>query len=484
MRTTHLLLLAACCIMLTAHANAQTKPNPNADFKKAVKDLGVLFKRKKDTTATAGGGQATTPATGTVTGTPTIVKTGGNYTIISNAGEVAPGAKTIDAETLSNFNNGAAVVRKGSASGLIDANGNFIIPYNTYMLTEAWPVHTEGWRICHDGFFRFTLLNSYPGGYVNAAGKIIVQQSKYPSNTLFDLSENKHLVVGNFSTRNASAYAYFLPDGRSYTSGDLIENIVDGIGIVRITKGQGWAYVYKKLTGEAISAAYDDAAPFAEGMARVGIKDAFGVLKYGFINTQGKLVIPCMFTEVPTDFYGGFARVTPKDKTEFEYAFINKAGTIVFKQTLAEATKYGRFDHFTSYGLAFSFTYVLDTNFTLTPKGAFFKSFGLPEDSWFEPAGTYAPNENNPKLIFSTRLARGKYTQMPVYGFINLATRKVVMPVFDFINMNGMYFDPASHLAWAKVCTGRDNKNVPIYREGYINEDGMFVMVKAAGSTW
>jgi hypothetical protein len=31
---------------------------------------------------------------------------------------------------------------------------------------------------------------------------------------------------------------------------------------------------------------------------------------------------------------------------------------------------------------------------------------------------------------------------------------------------------------------GRDEKNVPLFREGYINEDGLFVFVKGAGSKW
>ncbi|MBS1661559.1 MAG: WG repeat-containing protein [Bacteroidetes bacterium] len=219
-------------------------------------------------------------------------------------------------------------------------------------------------------------------------------------------------------------------------------------------------------------------------MARVGKKDQFGTVKYGFINTQGKLVIPCTFSIPPTGFSGGFARVQPKDRSDFEYAFIDKSGEVVFKQSLSDISKNGKFDHFTSYGLAFSEKAVMDATFKIIPKAAFFQSFGIPADSWFMEAGTYTVGESNPKLVYSTRTARSPYTQMPIYGFINLSTKKVVAPVFDFINTNGLWFDPISHLAYAKVCIGRDNRNVPVYREGYINEDGLFVLVKGEGSKW
>ncbi len=58
------------------------------------------------------------------------------------------------------------------------------------------------------------------------------------------------------------------------------------------------------------------------------------------------------------------------------------------------------------------------------------------------------------------------------------------MPAFDMLNQSFIYFDPVSHLALAKIPLGRDDKNVPVFREGYINEDGLFVLTKGTGAKW
>lgn len=68
-------------------------------------------------------------------------------------------------------------------------------------------------------------------------------------------------------------------------------------------------------------------------------------------------------------------------------------------------------------------------------------------------------------------------------GSLNLTTGKVVDAAFDF-NKTDLYFDPVAKLAYARVCIGKDTHNVLVYREGYINEDGLFVIVKAPGSTY
>ena len=92
--------------------------------------------------------------------------------------------------------------------------------------------------------------------------------------------------------------------------------------------------------------------------------------------------------------------------------------------------------------------------------------------------------QEDPKLLFSIRNMLNPVTKQPLTVFINLRSRKVVMPVFDMINQQRIYFDPKARLAYAKVCLGRDNHGGLIYREGYINEDGQFVMVKGKAGEW
>lgn len=401
----------------------------------------------------------------------------------TNAGEPAPNAKFIDADRIFSFNAGAAIIRKGSSSALIDGHGNFIAPYNTYDITTTFIVGPVGWIIRNNGIYAYNNVNANWGGYINSRGKIIYRTAvnvPYPSYT-----DNKQMIfVQNSLGGGKVSYTYITAEGASYTSGQMIEMIVDGIGIVRPTPASGQGIMYKKLTGETIAGPFDDADAFSDGMARVGKKDQFGELKYGFINMQGKLVIPFSFSIPPTPFSGGYARVQPKDRSEFEYAFIDKSGQVVFKQTQSDVIKNGRFDHFTNYGLAFSEKAVMDASFKMTPKAAFFQALGIPADSWFMEAGAYMIGESSPKIVYSTRTARNAYTRMPIYGFVNLATKKVIPPVFEYSSVDDLTFDPVSHLAKAKVCIGRNNVNVPQYREGYINEDGQFVLVKGEGSKW
>jgi len=73
--------------------------------------------------------------------------------------------------------------------------------------------------------------------------------------------------------------------------------------------------------------------------------------------------------------------------------------------------------------------------------------------------------ESNPKLLFATRGLLERNTQLPLTGFVNFATGKVVAPVFDSLNVNTIYFDPAAKLAYAKVCIGKSNTGALIYRE-------------------
>lgn len=443
--------------------NAQ---NNSKDFKKTIQDISALFKKKKkDSTSTTVQSAGTQSATG-VSGV--------------KPGDLALAVKYIDADRLFSFNAGSAKIYKGTSSALIDSAGNYIVPYNTYDITEVfYPGPKENYQVYYNGLYAYNNMDHQWGGYMNSEGKIVVK--KTASSALSDYSDNKKLI----ETHNSgTAYTYTTPGGKSYALDRRLENIIGGIGIERINDPTIGAWRYRKITGEIITGWFDEATPFSDGMAVVGKKDQFGEMKYGYINTDGKLVIPLQFSIHPNDFMCGFARVQPKDKTAFEYAFINKKGEIVFKQTSADVSKYGAFDHFTNYGLAFSARYIMDTTFNLIAKPDFFKSFGIPADSWFEEEGTYTIGETNPKLVFSTRTARSPYTQMPMYGFINLATKKVVMPVFELANINGIFFDPKSHLALAKVCLGRDKNNVPVYREGFINEDGLFVLVKGAGSQW
>jgi hypothetical protein len=444
--------------MVATAQNNSTK-QANKDLKKSIQDIGNLFKKNKPDSTKA-----------------VTAKTVSTAVDPGKAGSVDAAAKIIDADQLTVFNNGAAVILKGSSCAMIDASGNYIIPYNTYgnLINNAG---VNQYTILMNGIIRYRTTDQQEWGYVNTKGKVIGR------GVMNELTNNKRLLKFNTS----GTYTYTTADGKTYTQPQPLEDINEGIGIVSKTvdNGNRILYGYKKLTGEWVSIpVFDEAYQFADGLAKVGKKNEFGEMKYGFINSTGKLVIPLNFSIKPEDFTAGFARVQPKDKTAFEYAFINRSGEIVFKQTTADIARNGSFDRFTLYGLAFNFKNVMDTTFKITAKKDFFASFGINEDAWWVQEQQSMENESNPKLYFSVRSMRSPCTTYPLLGFINLKQKTVVMPVFDMLNQDALYFDPVSHLAYAKTCAGKDNQGTPKYREGYINEAGIFVMLKGERSKW
>lgn len=445
------ILLYALTILTGNVIHAQTNPN-NTSLGKTIKGIGSILKNGINNTGKAGN--------------PVINK--------GKAGELSHDAVSLAVDKMFDFNNGVAIVRKGTASALINTKGAVVVPFNGYDFSP-YTVTVLPNVLLSNGLFRFQTPDHQQWGYINSSGKVIATGVRN------DLTDNKRLLELNTSGQ----WTYTIPDGKKYSPGDRLADINEGIGIVRRQVNGNVYNGYKWLNGNTLTTpAFDEVYRFSEGMAAVGKKNQFGEIKYGYINTDGKLVIPLLYSIKPSEFSGGYAKVVPKDRSEFEYAFVNKKGEIVFKQTQADVLKYGAFDHFTTYGMAFNMKYVMDSNFKLTSKADFFKSYGIPADSWFIGEQNSVEGESNPKLLFSTRGVVGTYTQQPLTGFINVATGKVIAPVFDLLNVNNIYFDPAAKLAYAKVCLGKNNTGGLVYREGYINEDGEFVIVKSEGAKW
>lgn len=82
-----------------------------------------------------------------------------------------------------------------------------------------------------------------------------------------------------------------------------------------------WGYI--DTSGKVIiPAGYDSAAPFSEGLGRIG-KEANGLIFYGFVNWSGEEVIPPKYNEVSV-FKGGVAVVKFRGK----YAYLTPDGTL------------------------------------------------------------------------------------------------------------------------------------------------------------
>ena len=451
-------------------------------FQKTAKSFNDLFHKKKDNTDSSNSNSIDKNENISNNHTPAVVAK--TKKPIGDIGKLAPNVKYIDADAMLPFNHGAAVIRKGASTALIGPDGNFIVPYNTYrFLFEDETGLSSKFMYIKSGIFEIYNPNSGGNYYVNSKGKKIAPLAK-DEGYYYKYSADKRMVVKTFSSPGGPfGSTYITPDGNTYTiNGPGLGYIDEGIG--RTTDGSSnHLMAYIKLDGTKITVyQYYQAYAFSDGMAVVGNADAFGQMKYGYINEQGKLVIPLTFSVKPDRFSCGYAKVYPRDKSDFEYAFMNKKGEIVFKQTLADVKKYGNFPDFYSYGLSINGNYFLTTDFKIISKADFFTSFGIPAESWLTNAKPFSvEGEQNPKLFFTTRYGIGPiFHQGGLVGFINLTTKKVVMPSFSQIGI----FDPVSHLAYAEATIGKDNNGQAVMRRGYVNEQGEFVIVQGSGSKW
>jgi len=219
---------------------------------------------------------------------------------------------------------------------------------------------------------------------------------------------------------------------------------------------------------------------YHEGRAIVEKTNEFHELKYGFVDERGKEIFPCVLSNRPGNFSSGLARIEPKDKGEFDYAYIDRDGKIALKMKFSN----GIFEDFDE-GYAFTATHVMDTTGKIIFKSSFLQKFKIPaQDINWRPASALIERElqHSPDdFLKEKKFFSAWKNKRAVFGIFDARTKKIVNAAFDYIDP----FDKASRLAYAKIIVGYDDTyQANIYREGYINEDGLFVIVKGTASKW
>lgn len=498
-RTVTLKISLLLILISPAVFRAQTQPTVKESVEQVKKDfeaLKTIFKKKADTKS----------ETETKPNAPNDT----NFLHLQG-GETAENVVYVDADRFGHFNHGKAIVHKGTASAMINADGQFVFPHNTYRFYDIGNTYVfRENEVFANGIFQYA--KTAQGGfesYMNAEGKELTGSPETKGGrmglngqllegvrTLYDRPKNKQ-------GKHPVQHHYITHTGKLYVLGTGLAKISNGIGVYSEYR-DGWKLGYMKLSGEKLTeAVFDEAEAFFDGMAVVGQKDQYGINKYGYVNKRGELAIPILFSIKPSRFSGGFAKVEPKDRGEFQYAFINKKGEIVFKQTAEDKRELGNheFDTFQSYGLTTTTGgfYVMDTLFKVIPKADFFARFGIGAISHIHGASYREPNggmhsgkglfsmmgETDPKIYFSNNdmnhqgVLRGKELRI---GFINLHSKTVVLPAFSRIG----YFDPVSKLAYAEVDTvvKKGGHNAIETTKGYINEKGEWAILQAEGSKW
>lgn len=478
------------------------------DVKESIRSIGALFKKKDKTKDDKDGepGKGETPdqTVGGAAENRTSEPQGPNGNIRHiQGGKISENVVYLEAERFTHFNDGVAIVHKGTATAMINAKGEMVFPYNTHDFFAIDNTFLrQNHRIAHTGLFPFNLKRQY----MNAKGKELKVGS--PSLAVhmgfMGYAEDLHDLPKTRQGRYQFRQTYMDKEGRTHTFLNIsLTKINEGIGAYSRNIDGQWLHGFYWITGEKIcDPQYHEIEAFSEGMAVVGQRDGFGQMKYGYINTRGELAIPLMFSKKPHGFSGGYAKVEPKDKTEFDYAFIDRKGKVVFSQSGMDKRKQGNFEFqpFQDYGLTTTTGnfYVMDSDFKIQTKNEFFEGYGIPGNTHFHfpdfgdnkignPGLFTVLGETDPKIYFTNNemnhegILRGKELRV---GFINLGSGTVVLPAFSLIGP----FDPISGLAYAElstvVKTNNGLHNALKTTKGYINEKGEWVILQKEGGSW
>jgi WG containing repeat len=383
------------------------------------------------------------------------------------AGDIHPNVKYIDFEYTDAFSHGVAVIRKGQSSALIDAKGNFIFPYNMYRVTYRDPVN---------GFI--SLQNEY--GYesiVNARGKILYKHSEDGF-----VGPDKGTAI-QVTFNNKKGFVYIDTSGKRHYHEVELSNINERIGIIAEKENNLIVgYKYKTLEGKLLNNnLYNEADPFHDGMAIVGKRNEFGEIKYGFINTTGREITGFVYSQKPYRFMNGCAVVRPKSESSVAYAVINKQGKQLFQVLKDDIKRLISYECFMSKNIAVTARGVIDTAGNFSSVEDFLSRYGITAaKTGLHYAASYINRMDPDEIIWYFGDIKRRYTG---FGWFNTKTGKNVSPIF-LSSTPEMYFDKGSRLCYVRTYLGTDEKGKELWREGYVNEDGVFVMMRKQQSDW
>jgi hypothetical protein len=401
------------------------------------------------------------------------------------AGNLDPHVKIVEYDRLYPFNRGAVIVAKGNVVSIVDSSFKAVVPSEKYQI-QINNSKTEGTIPSNtNGLFSVsTRTHEY---LINAKGKILFSEdlsSKEHSHKI-EQSENQDgmatVVLRTLNKQNPGKFTMGLLhinyNGESVTfERSSVVEWGEGLAKNRI----GNKYGYKNIKNQVvIPYQFDDAGVFSNGMAAVAKKDEFGILKWGYINVKGEIVIPYRFSRKPGNFGDGVALVKPLQSEDYKIALINKSGEILLKYPLDHpfSKQYGNDYDLTKEvmfrnGNLFFYAGVMKKDGTVVSYTDFFNSLGLPDTCMASEIKLTSINSSG-EIFINSKRNRG-------IGMFNIDNGAYIPPVFFALS----HFDPVTNLAYAKYEIKKDNNGRPVFREGYINRQGVFMIAKSEGEKW
>jgi|GEM_PF-4490104 len=393
----------------------------------------------------------------------------GSFALFANAqsttGSIAADAVKLDVDHLDSFQDGFAVIRKGTSVALINDQGAIVVPFNKYHSISPM---TNGYAV--------VILNSQVGtaGLIDKHGKEVLPCTFY---SVSPVDKNGYAIAQE--SFSGGGKIVHLQTGKTYIHKNSLsskvpheeklrpwDNFVFNHGLAAERDAKTNQYGYVNWAGDfVIAPQFKDAQPFFQGMAAVSKQDEFGQTKYGFIDTTGSFIIGPQFSRKPGNFYKNRSYVIPKDPGEFRAAYIDRTGAIIIK-----LKEYSTDDDFVE-------DWVMARN---NSKGTIAlidtagNIFPLPRTGDFhgvEYGYTIDPKIMNGQIMIRRKAATVSNNQ----GLMGTDGKILAPPVFFELH----YFDPVSNLARARF-----NSPEGTLIDGYIDRSGVFTIINVQASNW
>lgn len=386
----------------------------------------------------------------------------------TKVGTVATDAKYLDVDHVYSFNRGAAIIVKGNSYAIIDQTFKQIVPFNKYEYIASY-----GRSGLFSGSAKFKATDLF-----NSQGKVIhsfrgdpPRIENWPDGFAWFGEARRELTIIPVSITciNAKGRKITFKTTNALTFDEWHE------GLVRFNTEDGYGYM--DTSGKiVIPAQYVSAKEFSEGLAAVSKKNEFGEIKWGFIDKTGKVKIPFQYSMPPSSFGFGLAAIVPKVQTDIKFSLINQNGEVRVNVPLSSNAEVNTDKKFVGGFMRASLLGGCDILGEEYTYQTMFAQAGLPAASMKYPDWYVEEPYQDGQIVFARRTREGAIKK----GILDIANERYVDPIFEEISL----FDPISNLAYAKLETDKDNNGFPVYREGYINRQGIFVLVKQAKSNW
>ncbi len=428
----------------------------------------------------------------------------------SKTGSISPDAVIIDATEIDDFHLDRAIIRKGESFAVINFQGKFIIPYGKYKFNVL-----GGYKIDKSkcGFINDMCavrdVETEKFGFVDLYGNLIVPCTL---NDVTPYMKDGYAWAKEKGSDGKEYQEFINVKGRKYPVRNLTwyNSTPSFLNIFPVKGNSGFTEYYNKTGKLVFKTRKTISGKYSEGLIRVDTTYELVGKKSGFIDTTGKLIIPYKFkvnnaSNNLNDFHEGLALYEPLNKEECQYIYINKKADTVLKLRLSERLKQlyidrgdGNFNHGFAYITANNKPAYMDKDKTILILPDYIESNNLDFSSKYksfrifykESAQGDLSTRTDVTMVFSAametdiivkmktsgfgggkEISKSVGTTISGYGVVSVVGKILIAPLFDSIG----FLDFSSHLCLATYTDKTTNTSTT----GYVNEDGVFVIVQS-----